>query len=73
MRSMVRIELSSEIATVDVIGNGSGQDLRFSFLGPTPEVAFLQEVIEEHFRTLDIQARELFAFFGSRPMAAICI
>lgn len=64
---MVHIELSSETARVDVIGNGSGHDLRFSFLGPTPEVAFIQEVIEEHFKTLDIQAKELFAFLEVDP------
>ena len=64
---MVHIELSSETARVDVIGNGSGLGLRFSFLGPTPEVAFLQELIEEQFTTGVIPARELFAFLEVDP------
>lgn len=64
---MVHIELSSETARVDVIGNGSGLGLRFSFLGPAPEVAFLQELIEEQFTNDVIPARELFAFLEVDP------
>ncbi len=64
---MYRFRLSSEQVQLELVANGSSTRLPFQVIGPTTEVAFLEELIEEGLGSLTVNPRELFGFLGSDP------
>ncbi|MGC5195844.1 hypothetical protein [Aphanothece microscopica] len=52
---------------MELIGNGRSARLPFQVVGPTTEVAFLEELIEERFGSLSLNPRELFTFLQQDP------
>ncbi|MBD2423889.1 hypothetical protein [Cyanobium sp. FACHB-13342] len=62
---MYRFRLSSEQVQLELVANGSTSRLPFQVIGPTTEVAFLEELIEESLGSLTLNPRELFGFLGS--------
>ena len=59
---MFRFRLPTGSQQVELIANGVGAKLSFQVLGPTTEVAFVEELIQQHFGSLNIAPRELFQF-----------
>ncbi|MCT0223646.1 hypothetical protein [Synechococcus sp. CS-1328] len=59
---MYRFRLSSNQVQLELVANGANQRLPFQVLGPTTEVAFLEELLEQQFGTLTINPAELFSF-----------
>ena len=64
---MYRFRLSSEQVQLELVANGNSARLPFQVIGPTTEVAFLEELIEESLGSLTLNPRELFGFLGSDP------
>jgi hypothetical protein len=62
---MYRFRLSSEQVQLELVANGSTSRLPFQVIGPTTEVAFLEELIEESLGSLTLHPRELFGFLGN--------
>ncbi|PSJ03705.1 hypothetical protein C7K55_11950 [Cyanobium usitatum str. Tous] len=64
---MYRFRLSSDQVQLELVANGNSALLPFQVIGPTTEVAFLEELIEESLGSLTLNPRELFGFLGSDP------
>ena len=64
---MYRFRLSSEQVQVEIVANGQSQRLPFQIVGPSTEVAFLEELIEERFGSLSLNPAELFGFLTEDP------
>ncbi len=64
---MYRFRLSSEQVQLELVANGNSARLPFQVIGPTTEVAFLEELIEESLGSLTLNPSELFGFLGSDP------
>jgi hypothetical protein len=64
---MYRFRLSSDQVQLEVIGNGRSHRLPFQVIGPTTEVAFLEELIEESLGSLTLNPAELFGFLSQDP------
>ncbi len=59
---MYRFRLSSNQVQLELVGNGSSERLPFQVLGPTTEVAFLEELLEQEFGSLTLNPVELYGF-----------
>lgn len=59
---MYRFRLSSDHVQVELVANGQSHRLPFQIVGPSTEVAFLEELIEERFGSLSVNPAELFGF-----------
>ena len=64
---MYRFRLSSDQVQLELVANGLAERLPFQVIGPTTEVAFLEELIEEQFGSLTANPRELYGFLGDDP------
>ncbi|MGB7563986.1 MAG: hypothetical protein WBM08_04455 [Prochlorococcaceae cyanobacterium] len=64
---MLRIRLLAPQVQLELIGTGRGIRQPFHVLGPTTEVAFVEELLEQQFGGLTINPAELFSFLGSDP------
>jgi len=64
---MYRFRLSSEQVQLELVANGLAARLPFQVIGPTTEVAFLEELIEEQFGSLTANPKELYSFLGNDP------
>ena len=64
---MYRFRLRSDQVQLELVANGNSARLPFQVIGPTTEVAFLEELIEESLGSLTLNPRELFGFLGSDP------
>ncbi|MFM7653213.1 MAG: hypothetical protein ACKO5M_09885 [Vulcanococcus sp.] len=64
---MYRFRLSSDQVQLELVANGRAARLPFQVIGPTTEVAFLEELIEEQFGSMAVNPRELFQFLGEDP------
>lgn len=64
---MYRFRLSSEHVQLELVANGMAECLPFQLIGPTSEVAFVEELIEEQFGSLSANPRQLFLFLGEDP------
>ncbi len=64
---MYRFRLSSEQVQLELVANGTSSRLPFQVIGPTTEVAFLEELIEVSLGSLTLNPRELFQFLGTDP------
>lgn len=64
---MYRFRLISDQVQVELVANGASQRVPFQVIGPTTEVAFLEEVIEEGFGSLTVNPGELFKFLRADP------
>lgn len=64
---MHRIRLTSPQVQLEVVANGHAPQVPFQVIGPTTEVAFLEELIEEHFGSLTVNPSELYAFLRADP------
>lgn len=64
---MYRFRLSSNKMQLDLVANGSAERLPFQVIGPTTEVAFVEELIEEHFGSLSVNPGQLFSFLSDDP------
>lgn len=66
MRQWIQIVFRFRLPTgsqqVELIANGVGAKLSFQVIGPTTEVAFVEELIQQHFGSLNVVPRELFQF-----------
>ena len=62
---MYRFRLISDQVQVELVANGSSQLVPFQVIGPTTEVAFLEELIEESFGSLTVNPAELFQFLSN--------
>ncbi|MEX0588216.1 MAG: hypothetical protein WD136_03070, partial [Cyanobium sp.] len=59
--------MSSEQVQLELVANGNSSRLPFQVIGPTTEVAFLEELIEESLGSLTLNPRELFGFLAKDP------
>ena len=64
---MYRFRLSSYQVQLELVADGNGARLPFQVIGPTTEVAFLEELIEDSFGSLTLNPRVLFGFLESDP------
>lgn len=64
---MFRFRLPTGRNQVELVANGQGDCLPFQVIGPATEVAFVEELVEQHFGSLSIQPGELFAFLQNDP------
>jgi hypothetical protein len=64
---MYRFRLNSNQVQLELVANGLAERLPFQVIGPTTEVAFLEELIEEEFGSLSANPRQLFRFLGEDP------
>jgi hypothetical protein len=64
---MYRFRLVSDQVQVELVANGAAQRVPFQVIGPTTEVAFLEELIEEAFATLTVNPADLFQFLSQDP------
>jgi hypothetical protein len=64
---MYQFRLGSDQFQVELVANGNSSRLPFQVIGPTTEVAFLEELIEESLGSLTLNPRELFEFLDSDP------
>ena len=64
---MYRFRLRSDQVQLELVANGNSARLPFQVIGPTTEVAFLEELIEESLGSLNVNPSELFGFLGSDP------
>lgn len=62
---MLTIELRSGSARVEIAGHGSGSYLRYSFFGSAPQVAFIEELVEDAFGTKTPPPSELLSFLNT--------
>ncbi|WP_043368624.1 hypothetical protein [Cyanobium sp. PCC 7001] len=59
--------MTSDQVRLELIGNGHSARVPFQVIGPTTEVAFLEELIEEYFGGMTVPPRDLFAFLQQDP------
>ncbi len=64
---MFRFRLPTGSQQVELIANGVGAKLSFQVLGPSTEVAFVEELIQQHFGSLNVAPKELFQFLQQDP------
>ena len=64
---MYRFRLGSDQVQLELVANGQAERLPFQVIGPTTEVAFLEELIEDQFGSLSANPRQLFQFLGDDP------
>lgn len=64
---MYRFRLTSPQVQLELVANGQASRLPFQVIGPTTEVAFLEELIEEEFGTLTVNPQQLYGFLGEDP------
>ena len=64
---MYRFRLSSDHVQLELVADGNSARLPFQVIGPTTEVAFLEELIEDSFGSLTLNPRVLFGFLASDP------
>lgn len=57
-----RFRLPTGSQQVELVANGVGAKVSFQVLGPTTEVAFVEELIHQHFGSLTVAPPELFQF-----------
>jgi hypothetical protein len=62
---MYRFRLSSSQVQLELVGNGQASVMPFQVLGPTTEVAFLEELIEQQFGSLTLNPNELYTFLST--------
>jgi hypothetical protein len=62
---MYRFRLSAPQVHLELVANGAGPRLPFLVVGPTTEVAYLEELLQEEFGSLTLNPAELFGFLGS--------
>lgn len=61
---MYRFRLTSPQVQLELVANGQAPRLPFQVIGPTTEVAFLEELIEEQFGSLTVNPQQLYAFLS---------
>ncbi|MFU8884093.1 MAG: hypothetical protein ACNA8O_01390 [Cyanobacteriota bacterium] len=59
---MYRFRLTSPQVQLELVANGQAPRLPFQVIGPTTEVAFLEELIEEKFSSLTVNPKDLYVF-----------
>ena len=59
---MFRFQLSTERNQVELIANGQGQSIPFQVIGPATEIAFVEELVEQHFGSLCVKPGDLLNF-----------
>ncbi|QPN63590.1 hypothetical protein [Synechococcus sp. CBW1004] len=59
---MYRFRLSAPQVQLELVGNGPGPRLPFLVVGPTTEVAFVEELLEQELGSLTLNPAELFRF-----------
>jgi hypothetical protein len=64
---MYRFRLSSPQVQLELVANGQAPRLPFQVIGPTTEVAFLEELIEEQFGSLTVNPKDLYVFLSDDP------
>lgn len=64
---MYRFRLSSPQVQLELVANGAAERLPFQVIGPTTEVAFIEELIEDHFGSLSVNPGQLFQFLTEDP------
>ena len=64
---MYRFRLSSNQVQLELVANGQADRLPFQVIGPSTEVAFLEELIEEQFSSLTANPLQLFQFLSDDP------
>ncbi|MEI6830261.1 MAG: hypothetical protein WCK64_10515 [Synechococcaceae cyanobacterium ELA445] len=64
---MLRIRLPAPQVQLELIATGRGNRQPFQVLGPTTEVAFVEELLEQQFGSLTINPSELFDFLSTDP------
>jgi hypothetical protein len=64
---MYRFRLSSPQVQLELVANGQAPRLPFQVIGPTTEVAFLEELIEERFGSLTVNPKDLYVFLSDDP------
>ena len=67
---MFRLRLPADRYQVELVANGFGPELTFQVLGPTTEVAYVEELIISHFGSLTVLPRKLFDFLQADPWIA---
>lgn len=64
---MFRFRLPADRYQVELVANGIGPELTFQVLGPTTEVAYVEELICGHFGSLTVLPKNLFVFLQNDP------
>ncbi|MCP9793063.1 hypothetical protein KBZ20_14720 [Vulcanococcus limneticus Candia 3F8] len=64
---MLRIRLPAPRVQLELIAPGRGQRQPFQVLGPSTEVAFVEELLEQQFGSLTINPTELLKFLSTDP------
>ncbi len=64
---MLRIRLPSPQVQLELIATGRGQRQPFQVLGPSTEVAFVEELLEQQFGSLTLNPTELLQFLSQDP------
>ena len=64
---MFRFQLSTERNQVELIANGQGQSIPFQVIGPATEIAFVEELVEQHFGSLCVKPGDLLDFLQNDP------
>lgn len=59
---MYRFRLTSSQVQLELVANGQAPRLPFQVIGPTTEVAFVEELIEERFGGLTVNPKQLYSF-----------
>lgn len=62
---MLTIELRSGSARVEIAGHGSGSYLRYTFFGSAPQVAFVEELVQDAFGLTSPPPSELLSFLNT--------
>lgn len=62
---MYRFRLSAPHVQLELVANGSGARLPFLVVGPSTEVAYVEELLEQELGTLTLNPAELFRFLGT--------
>lgn len=63
--AMFRFRLSAPQVQLELVANGAGARLPFLVVGPSTEVAYLEELLDQEFGTLTLNPAELFRFLES--------
>jgi hypothetical protein len=61
---MYRFRLISSQVQLELVANGSAPRLPFQVIGPTTEVAFIEELIEERFGGITVNPKQLYLFLS---------
>lgn len=62
---MLTIELRSGSARVEIAGHGTGSNLRYTFFGSAPQVAFVEELVQDAFGPTSPPPSELLSFLNT--------